>query len=231
MKIQLIPIVALVSMSSFSGDAKGSETVISSVPFTISTSGTYILSGNLDYAGQNAAITVEASNVVIDLKGFTLSTSNPNSFGIAADAENFAIQDVAIQNGEITGFRTGLSLGGVLNVARNLKVFGCKFGISLDPGPFGFCEIQDCLIAGNGASDGGTGVILSSGRNVVQDCQILDYLDGARSAAGKNTFIANSIFSCTTGLMMEKSDKYQGNVTNGCTTPFSGGTAVGDENN
>jgi hypothetical protein len=228
MKIQHFLIVALVSMSSFSEYAKGSETVISSVPFTITTSGTYILSGDLTYAGSNSAITVKASNVVIDLKGFTLFGSGPetNSIGIAAlDTEDFAIR-----NGEINGFGTGLSLGGELNVARNLTVTQCKtgMGINLNPGGFGFCEIRDCFIDGTGE---GTGVSLSSTRNLVQHCQILDYRVGADSVAGGNIFIANSIFDCKTGLRMQTSDKYQGNVTNGCTTPFSGGTAVGDENN
>ena len=140
-------------MSSFSEYAKGSETVISSLPFTISTPGTYILSGNLNYTRSNAAITVEASNVVIDLKGFTLSATNTNSIGISVtDSEDFAIQ-----NGEIAGFNMGLQLGGVLNAARNLKVLGCKYGITLNAGLLGFCEIQNCLIVGNGAPSGGAG--------------------------------------------------------------------------
>lgn len=229
MKIHSFLIVALVSMSSFRGYAKGSEMVISSLPFTISTSGTYVLSGNLTFAGPNTlAIAVEASNVVIDLKGFTLSTSDINSFGIFVRETT---EDFAIQNGEITGFNIGLQLGGVLNAARNLKVLACKIGINPSAGHLGFCEIQNCLIDGNGApSSGGVGVLLSNGRNLVQHCQILDYDTGAESENGKGIFIANSIFNCTTGLRL-KSDKYQGNVTNGCTTPFSGGTAVGDENN
>jgi hypothetical protein len=231
MKIQLFLILALVSMSSFSEYAKGSETVISSLPFTISTSGTYILSGNLTYAGPNVGISVEASNVIIDLKGFTISTSNTtntNSFGIFVTDST---EDFAIQNGEITGFNIGLQLGGVLNAARNLKVLECKYGIYLTAGHLGFCEIQNCLIDGHGAPSGGAGVTLIDGQNLVQHCQILDYDIGAETENGINIFIANSIFNCTTGLSMLKSDKYQGNVTNGCTTPFSGGTAVGDENN
>ena len=234
MKIQLFPIVALVSMSSFSGYAKELDTVISSLPFTISTSGTYVLSGNLTYAAEQfAAITVEASNVVIDLKGFTLSTSNTHAFGISVTNST---QDFAIQNGEITGFDTGLQLDGVLNAARNLKVLACKNGIVLVPEPSaghsGFCKVQNCFIDGSGAPSGGTGVRLLGGQNLVQHCQIRDYDTGAETANGKNIFIANSIFNCTTGLHMRlQSDKYQGNVTSGCTTPFFGGTAVGDENN
>ena len=203
--------------------------MISSLPFTISTSGTYVLSGNLTDAGPDIAITVEASNVVIDLKGFTLSalpTTNNKSFGIFVRDTN---EDFAIQNGEITGFNMGLQLGGTVNVARNLKILACKYGITLTAGPLGFCEIQNCLIDGNGAE--GAGVSLLNGRNLVQHCQIVDCGIGAVTENGRGIFIANSIFDCTIGLRLLERDKYQGNVTNGCTTPFSGGTAVGDENN
>ena len=229
MKIQPFLIVALVSMSSFSEYAKGLETVISSVPFTISTSGTYVLSGNLVYAASNSAITVKATNVVIDLKGFTLSASDPNA--MAAVFVTKSTEDFAIQNGEINGFNIGLSLNGVLNAARNLKVLACTSGIILDAGDLGFCDIRNCLIDGNGAPGGGDGVGISNGRNLVQNCQILDYDAGVKSENGKNIFIANSIFNCTTGLSMQKSDKYKGNVTSECPTPFAGGIAVGDENN
>ena len=189
--------------------------MISSLPFTISTSGTYILSGNLTFAGpDNMAIQVEASNVVIDLKGFTLSavsTSSAGSFGIFVFKST---EDFAIQNGEITGFDIGLRLGGVLNAARNLKVLACQFGIVLtagELGQLGFCEIQNCLINGKGAPSGGAGVSSLNGRNLVQHCQILDCGIGVDAQDGNNNFIANSIFNCTTGIKMNlKSDKYQG---------------------
>jgi hypothetical protein len=48
---------------------------------------------------------------------------------------------------------------------------------------------------------------------------------------GGNSFIANQIANCLFGLILGSLDKYQGNVTNRCLTPFLGGVAVGDENN
>ena len=48
------------------------RTPISSLPFTISSSGSYYVTGNLGITGQNG-ITINQDNVTLDLGGFTLS--------------------------------------------------------------------------------------------------------------------------------------------------------------
>src|SRR3954471_12639028 len=53
------------------------RTPIASLPFTISTSGSYYLTGNLQFtAASGHAITISVSNVTLDLMGFTLSSSS-----------------------------------------------------------------------------------------------------------------------------------------------------------
>src|SRR4051794_35854724 len=58
------------------------RTPISSLPFTISSSGSYFLTKNLLVANANG-ITINATNVDLDLRGFTISaTSGSGTSGI-----------------------------------------------------------------------------------------------------------------------------------------------------
>jgi len=77
-------------------------TPITTLPFTITASGNYYLPGNLTYNGVGPAITVAASQVVLDLNGRTLSTSVGTAFSIGVYVFNQV--DVTIQNGDIDNF-------------------------------------------------------------------------------------------------------------------------------
>src|SRR5262245_7073435 len=78
-------------------------TAITSLPFTITTSGNYFLPANLTFASvAGAAITVAASEVVLDLNGRTLSSSAATAFNVGVLVFNQV--DVTIQNGDIDGF-------------------------------------------------------------------------------------------------------------------------------
>jgi hypothetical protein len=58
---------------SFLSVASYAQTSITSIPYTITASGTYIFAHNLLYSAANGnAITVKASHVVIDLNGYHL---------------------------------------------------------------------------------------------------------------------------------------------------------------
>jgi hypothetical protein len=78
-------------------------TAITSVPFVISTSGNYYLASNLTFsAPAGAAITITASEVVLDLNGRTLSSTAGSSFNIGVLVFNQT--DVTIKEGDIDGF-------------------------------------------------------------------------------------------------------------------------------
>jgi nitrous oxidase accessory protein NosD len=223
----LVRILALASMSSMLAMSAFAKTTIESVPFTITKAGTYVLDGDLTLSGTNqTGITVNASNVVIDLTGFILTTSDTtlSNFGITVSS---SATNVIIQNGTITGFGAGVRLLGAQELAQNLRLLSTGTGIYAASS----CTssvVQNCFIAGPGNN---TGVILDGCRDVVvKNNQILFEATGGQSA-GNNSFIANYIGNCVEGLLMSGTDKYQANVTNTCTTPFVGGTAVGDANN
>jgi hypothetical protein len=62
--------------------------------------------------------------------------------------------------------------------------------------------------------------------NYTQGC-----LTEGNQQSSNNSFIYNNIANCTAGLFLLPGDKYQGNVTIKCATPFLEGIAVGQENN
>jgi hypothetical protein len=231
MKTYLPRFLLLASLSSLFAMG-GYATVIEAVPFTISKAGTYTLDGNLTYSGASEAITVTASSVVIDLKGFTLTGTGPTNGQIAIYSQG--PNNVTVQNGTITGFTDGVDFqGGAQEVVQNLGIFNS--GLSVVMQNSSFSTIQNCFIVGVGPGSTSDGVYLTNDTGiVVKNCQIAnDFAGGTSSITGGNIFIANQLTDCNFGLIFDSGsiDKYQGCVTNGCTTPFTNGIAVGDENN
>ncbi len=83
------------------------RTPISTLPYTINQPGSYYVTGNLD--GSGGGITISASDVTLDLMGFTLDgggSVNDSGIGISV------VDNVTIINGTVRGFgRYGISQG------------------------------------------------------------------------------------------------------------------------
>lgn len=105
--------------------ATPSVTLITNAPYTISLPGSYKLANNITWTGTGTndavAITISASNVVLDLNGKTL-TGNQffgldlfTAFGIVVASSS----NVTVSNGVINGFRSG----GILVVGANQTKF------------------------------------------------------------------------------------------------------------
>jgi nitrous oxidase accessory protein NosD len=204
-------------------------TVIKSLPFTITQPGSYALDKNLTMSVNGAGITVNASSVLIDLKGFSIT----NASGSEADGIYVPVtsSNVTIQNGAISNFGFNVELDGPEATVQNLRSVNSGDGIV--PENTTSCIIQNCFIAGNGS---GVGIFLFGCSDVVvKNNQIVNELYGVQSygeaSGGNNWLISNYVGSCTEGFDLFSNDKYQGNVTTLCTTPFTGGIAVGAGNN
>jgi len=92
-------------------------------PITISTSGSYYLAQNISAVGQNAII-IAASDVTLDLNGFSLigdNTAGKNGISVQG-----SIVDLLIRNGSITSFGgNAINTLGALGVrVENLIVRG-----------------------------------------------------------------------------------------------------------
>jgi|SRR5579864_650467 len=83
-------------------------TAIGALPRTITTPGIYCFKASRNAAGD--AITIKADNVVLDLNGHVLKGNGTGTGIQAADRKN-----IAVRNGTITGFVTGVRLSSTGN--------------------------------------------------------------------------------------------------------------------
>jgi hypothetical protein len=145
------------------------RTPISSLPFTISSSGSYYLTKSLNVTTGNG-ITINAAQVTVDLNGFTISStaSSANGTGIALAS---GLADITIFNGHIKGgvaylggtysgpgFANGIEYSGnaPVNVrVTGISVIGCQFdGIYVGTNSVvESCTVQ--TIGGDGIVGGG----------------------------------------------------------------------------
>src|SRR5215475_6854642 len=80
-------------------------------PVTISAPGSYVLTSNFNAGGLTAVI-VTASNVTLDLNGFTIA-GNANNFGVVLGNNTL---NVVVRNGIIRNFAGGVLNAGVTSV-------------------------------------------------------------------------------------------------------------------
>jgi hypothetical protein len=121
------------------------RTPISSVPYTVSTPGSYYLTTNLTVTTGDA-ITITASQVTLDLNGFTVSSTaaTPTGTGILLAGGN---ADITILNGHIlgTGFANGIYPGGSNVRVVGVSVSGCQnYGIIL--GTANSTVVESCTV-------------------------------------------------------------------------------------
>jgi hypothetical protein len=133
------------------------KTLISSLPYTISTPGSYIVKSNLSCVcgGSPPGITINASQVTLDLNGFSLSSTGSGS----AIEGTSALTNITIENGSLAAWTQGITLPNAQNVhVHGVTVDAMTFGIYV----IGSGVIEDCSITG--ASVGVTAVGMTVSR-------------------------------------------------------------------
>ena len=120
-------------------------------PYTISTAGSYRLTGNLTVAGTVSAIKITVPNVTIDLNGFSIV--GPGA-GISSGIAVFAISGVVsqnqieVKNGTMTGFASGVNVGDN-SIVKNIRAVANNFGIEV-----GSNTVVDGCTASSSVNDG-----------------------------------------------------------------------------
>jgi hypothetical protein len=207
--------------------------------YTITQPGSYYLTDNMKVSGSNTGIQVQASNVTIDLNGFSISAANPAA-AAAIDAVEFEspLRCITIKNGSVHGTFTqgairldytraslvenitvsdnsdygiGVGEGGVVS---NCRAYSCMKPFSGDRATFIHCTAT-------GTMSGGTGFSLVA--STARSCSAFDSLGSGFTASGESL-----IESCTARYNAStggpRSNIYllgQGNRVDSCT--ISGG--------
>jgi nitrous oxidase accessory protein NosD len=225
--------LALLAIASFAADSFG-QTIINSVPYNITAPGTYVLGANLNYqSAAGAAITILSSNVTLDLGGHYLYYPGTPTSNVGVYVHNAG--NVIIQNGIIAVFTYGVYFdrtGGTAlnsgNIVQNLRLTNVTVGVVL-------FTVAGSIVRNNQIASltagSGTGIYISgSGGNLVGGNVISGFSEGVFGEGG-NYFLENMVSNCTDGFFLSATDKYRFNTTFNCTLPFSGGTALTDNNN
>ena len=170
-------------------DAKLEKRIpISSIPVTITAPGSYYLTGNLTSPTDQPAITINSSNVTVDLMGFSLGFSatglgSGSATGIFAPSST---QNVTVRNGFVDAWLNGVVLEGRGARVEQLMVRGnAVSGISV--GASGI--VVDCIATANG----GVGIRTSA--------QGLIHRSTARDNGGNGleTGVGGLVTECTSG--------------------------------
>ena len=127
----LLAVACLLALSGATASAETQAcTTISSIPTTITSPGTYCLKTHLStWMSSGAAIGIMASDVRLDLNGWTLAGP-----GIGTAARGIYVSDVAervtVENGTVTGFLRGIDAWGPGVRLENLLLdHNTSFGI------------------------------------------------------------------------------------------------------
>lgn len=169
--------------------------------YTLSASGSYYLGSNM-----YGTLTVSASNVTVDLMGFTIRAVSGDAINISGNMRNVTIRN-GIINGSANGHGVdGRYLRGSNSRFEDLQVSGCGYaGLYIGSD----CLVRNCLLISNVQY----GVRSSSvGGLEVRNCRILGNEQVGLSAAGGSRIVDNVIErNGNVGLQLTGADSYVAN--------------------
>jgi parallel beta-helix repeat protein len=144
------------------------RTPISTLPFTISSAGAYYLTTNLTGVAGSHGITINSSDVTVDLNGFALSgvADSLNGIHLSTDRGN-----LSVQNGSITGWAIGIDARAGSNGRFELLRTFANRAQGLAAG------LRSTIVGCNSFGNQGVGISTDSSSSVV-DCSARANLDG-----------------------------------------------------
>ena len=229
--------------SAASADA---QTVINSVPYTISVSGKYVLGNNfITASASQVAITINVANVILDLNGFFVSGPGNSTTSSQSVISVGNVGNVTIRNGTVANNCYGIRFTGALptsinHLVENVNITHCLlYGFYFNSSSAGSIIRTNTIsqIGGyTGSSLSALGVYCFAGVSIENN--FINSVTGGTFGGntgdgygidqdGGSFAIGNKITNCTYGV---KYGKYKDNLTDNVTTPFSGGIDVGGNN-
>jgi parallel beta-helix repeat protein len=173
-------------------------------PYTIGASGSYRLTGNLTAPAGKDAIDVTASNVTIDLNGFTIFGGG-NFGGINATSGHVG---TTVENGTVTGFQDGVTVRDNSIVKSVHADSNSNAGIAAG---------LNSVIEGCTANSNASGIQCSSGCMISANTLNNNSFEGI-FISGTNSLIIRNTISDPANFALDSSDKTTGygeNIING----------------
>lgn len=195
---------------------------VSTTGISISTPGYYYLTGNIEnVAATSSVFLITASNVTLDLRGFSLIADGATGTAAASSAiygSGNLQHNIVVRNGNIKGaWYAGVHLLGKSNArCDNIRVYqtasyGLVMGVS--------SHITNCQINGKNTSIDTAGITSSNG-SIIKNCSVTLCLGDGFAPAGNRS----SILECTAiengGIGFDLGDSY---ILKNCTSAQNGG--------
>ncbi len=218
-------------------------TIINAVPYTISAPGDYRVGSNLTNANPSQnAITINASNVNLDLNGFVVSGPPRGSGMMTACILVNNAGNVFIQNGTLSSNGYGIYYGGAPDAVMNNRVEnvvvtrcymdGIRFGVDAAGSSVYNCTLtQIGNTSAFSATD--THAIFGFDGLRIERCTINSVRPAGNGLGygimvGPGSFcMNNTISNCGYPIW---GGKYRDNLTANCSMPCSGGADAGGNN-
>ncbi len=213
------------------------QTVITTLPYTISASGVYVLDSNLNSnLTTGSLITINASNVTLDMQGFYIAgpvgVSNQDTAGIYANES----ANLVIKNGTIAYCNVGVQILGngqantnaVNAQVDNMRVTFCyNTGIDLEnvlASRITNSQVSHIGFTGSGDNVFGIDAIgagMTIQGNLVGTILAAAAADSFGISTNPGIFVRqNQVFNAGVGVA---GGIYQSNQVSGCASPFLGG--------
>jgi parallel beta-helix repeat protein len=197
-----------------SSDTTAQTSSLVQQPISITEPGNYRLNTNLS-GSQMGVISIESSNVTLDLNGFSITSLGRVPPIVAAGS------NVAIVNGSINpDDAEAISLSGSNCRVEGLRVSGGADGMFLS-GP-------NCIVKNNTVQAAHTGIICQAGC-VVSGNTVSTIADFAIGATNSSLVVGNTATSAgSIALNADDTTGYVQNVLNGFQADVKGGVQIGD---
>src|SRR6266542_6279886 len=224
-------------------------TAITALPAVITVQGVYCFTGDLTTATTSGnAIDIQTNNVVLDLNGFKLGGLAARTGTLAVGIHASNRQNITIKNGTIRGFHIGISLissGGASqgHVVEDIRADqNTLVGIEVEGSGTMVRNNQVVATGGTtccGANVNAFGIVVGgTGPRVLNNDVIQTVKQGTGTAHGiffsavtGGLAVNNRITEADKGISYSGSTgKYRDNVTFDVTSPFNGGTDIGNNN-
>lgn len=193
-------------------------------PYVISSAGSYRLTSNLTVSKASTdAIDLNAPNITLDLNGFTISSTVATSAN-AVSFPSVVYSGTTVENGTVTGFGRGISIG-ALSIVRNVHAdVNSNVGIGVT---------YDSLVQGCTANFNGNYGIVATGQGDVISGNAANHTAGVGvgiiDEGGDGLVIGNSASDNTTGLYFATvSIGYRENAMINDPTTVYGGVSMGN---